>query len=139
MDENNYTIVSTDAHKNGTLISQTTFLHNTKIATSAHHEEKARQKDRNSKKPKGRVISLCEMYQVQLRYPEVHSDMEFEQIQTTPLEFRAGTECSSKSNVVDDGAHIDIEIQIVREQNSFSWMETTHKLTTYDINWSTTF
>ena len=59
------------------------------------------------------------MYQVQLRYPEVHSDMEFEQIQTTPLEFRAGTECSSKSNVVDDGVHIDIEIQIVREQNRF--------------------
>ena len=119
MDENNYTVVSTDAHKNGTLISQTTFLHNTKIATSAHHEEKARQNDRNSKKPKGRIISLCEMYQVQLRYPEVHSDMEFEQIQTTPLEFRAGTECSSKSNVVDDGVHIDIEIQIVREQNRF--------------------
>ena len=72
MDENNYTVVSTDAHKNGTLISQTTFLHNTKIATPAHNEEKARQNDRNSKKPKGRRISLCEMYQVLLRYPEVH-------------------------------------------------------------------
>ena len=78
MDENNYTVISNDAYENGTLVSYTTFSHNTKIATSVHHEEKAKQKDRKRNRPKGRIISLCEMYQVLLRYSEVHTDMAFE-------------------------------------------------------------
>ena len=39
MDDNNYTIVSTDAHKHGKLRTETSFLHNTKVACSNFHEK----------------------------------------------------------------------------------------------------
>ena len=40
MDDNNYTVVSTDAHNYGELRTETSFLHNTKVACSNHHEKR---------------------------------------------------------------------------------------------------
>ena len=40
MDDNNYTVVSTDAHKHGKLRTETSFLHNTKFACSNHPEKR---------------------------------------------------------------------------------------------------
>ena len=46
MDENNRIVVSTNAHRNGKLITESTFLHNTKIATSAFNEKTAMEKNK---------------------------------------------------------------------------------------------
>ena len=40
MDENSYNVVSTDDHKNGTLVTETSFLHNTKVSVSNNNEAK---------------------------------------------------------------------------------------------------
>ena len=104
MDYCNYTIVSTDAHKNGTLITQSTFLHNTKASTSVFNEAKSMEKDKKTNQVEGRVMSLIEIIQIILLYGEVHRGMSCIHIQTTPLELRAGTEKLNKnSNIVDNG------------------------------------
>ena len=46
MDDCNYTVMITDAHKGRTLITHSTFLHNTKVSTSAFNEAKAVEKDK---------------------------------------------------------------------------------------------
>ena len=46
LDENNCIVVSTNAHKNGELITKSTFLHNTKIATSAFNEKATLEKSK---------------------------------------------------------------------------------------------
>ena len=40
IDERNYFIVHTDSHKNGQLITKSTFLYNTKFSSSKYNEEK---------------------------------------------------------------------------------------------------
>ena len=40
MDDNNYTVVRTDAHKYGKLRMETLFLHNKKVALSNHNEKR---------------------------------------------------------------------------------------------------
>ena len=51
MDENNRIVVSTNAHKNGELITKSTFLHNIKIATSAFNEKAAMEKNKKKNHP----------------------------------------------------------------------------------------
>jgi len=96
MDEVNYVIVKANAHKKDNLQVETTFLHNTKVAGSAWNEKKALSKRRDSNHPRGRAISLMEMQQLMLSYPEVHTDLVFEVISTHPLEYRAGVERTPK-------------------------------------------
>ena len=64
----NYTDVSTAAHKNGALITQSTFLHNSKLSTSASNEAKVMEKDKKKNQPERRVISIIEMIQIMLLY-----------------------------------------------------------------------
>ena len=45
MDKINYTGVSTDAHKNSTLVSDTSFLHNKKVDVSNYNEANATEKE----------------------------------------------------------------------------------------------
>ena len=55
-----------------------------------------------------------EMIQMMLIYSEVTTDIVFIQIQTTPLELRAGSErVCNKKNIVDDGVTLEIESQAV--------------------------
>ena len=102
VDEVNHVIIRAHPHDAGRLVSQTTFLHNNKISSSAINEKKALQSQRGSKHPTGRKISLMEMLQVMLGYPQVHTDMVFEKIATLPLEQRAGVECKSHSDFMQD-------------------------------------
>lgn len=92
IDQQNYVVVSTMSHKNGTLTTQSNFLHNTKIAISAINENKAINNRRDSKHPRGRVISLNEMVHHMLGYKEVHTNMVFVSIPTCPIEIRPGVE-----------------------------------------------
>ena len=120
MDDCNYTVMSTDAHKNGTLITQSKFLHNKKVSTSAFNEAKSKEKDKNKNKPKGRVLSLTEMIQMLLLYDKVQTDIFLIHIQTTPLELRARTEKLNKSsNIGDNGTTLEIESQHVGADTYF--------------------
>ena len=92
IDENNHVIIRAHPHDPGVLISQSTFLHNTKVTGSAINEMKALEKQRGKKHPKGRAISLMEMIQVMLSYPQIHTDMVFENVPTLPLEQSPGVE-----------------------------------------------
>ena len=104
IDEQNRVIISVDVHRNGVLISQSTFLHNTKVNTSKINEEKHLEKQRNKDHPRGRAISLMEMLQVMLEYPEVYTNLVFEHIPTQPLELRPGVEVTKKRNNNEDAA-----------------------------------
>ena len=114
------------------------FLHNTKITTSKRNEDRALSMKRDSKHARGRAISEMEMRQMILQYPEVHTNLVFESIPTMPLELRAGVEkfkfksqtedengnrgnqydifrgYDGDGNVVEDGAHVGVEIDLVR-------------------------
>ena len=70
--------------KNGTLVTHETFLHNTKITTSKLNEDKALAMKRDSKPARGRAIGEMEMRQMILQYPEVHTNLVFENIPTMP-------------------------------------------------------
>ena len=123
IDENNYIIIRAHPHDPGILIAQSVFLHNTKISTSAINERKALQKKRGKDHPRGREISLMEMLQVMLNYPQIHTDMVFENIPTVPLEQRAGMECNTKRRELDrgcnDGDELISLIYIIRRENNF--------------------
>ena len=103
IDEQNRVIIGCDAHRNGVLTSQSTFLHNTKVTTSKINEEKALSQQRNKNHPKGRAISLMEMYQVMLNYPEVITNLVFVHICTLSYELRAGIEKSKRSTSINPG------------------------------------
>ena len=107
IDEQNYVVVNTDNAQNGHLMTQATFLHNTKVATSKFHEDKAREKNRTKHRPQGRAISLMEMLHLMLHYPEVYSDLYFITICSLPLELRAGTAIDKKKRKNDNGANDD--------------------------------
>lgn len=91
IDEQNYLHVAVG--KDGELIRQAHYLHNTKIVSSKIAQEKEREKDRKTKNKHqvhGRCISINEMYHHMLKYPDVYTDLEFKKVPTTALEFRIG-------------------------------------------------
>ena len=130
--------------KNGTLVTHGTFLQNTKITTSKINEDRALSIKRDSKHARGRAISEMEMRQMILQYPEVHTNLVFESIPTMPLELRAGVEkfkfksqtedengnrvnqydifrgYDGNGNVIEDGAHVGVEIDLVRTSLSLN-------------------
>ena len=63
-------------------------------------EDKAsRNGNKNKKnKPNGRAISYFQQLQMMLGYPEVRTDLRFENIPTVPLEQRPGIEVLKKNN-----------------------------------------
>ena len=69
-----------------------------------------------------------EMIQVMLNYPQIHTDMAFENIPTVPLEQHAGMECNSKRGEFDSGCNDGDELislsYIIRREKSFpSWRQ----------------
>ncbi|MGB0404839.1 MAG: hypothetical protein ACPGDB_01450, partial [Fusobacterium sp.] len=108
LDEQNQIIVNSHPYDNGKLISNYTFLHNTKITSSKLNEEKVLKKRRDKYHPKGRAISLMEMLQIMLSYPQVKTDMTFEVIATVPLEQRRGVEVNAQLSP-NRASSLDIE------------------------------
>ena len=84
---------SRGSNGSASLLTRSTFLHNTKVTSSKMQEDKDREKD--SKYPQGRAIAHVEMLHQILKYPEVITDLEFISIATMPLEYRSGIELDS--------------------------------------------
>lgn len=96
LDEQNYVVIEVDGEDK--LVTQATYLHNTKVSSSKMGEEKLRKNVAH--KPQGRCISLLEMLHIMLKYPEVVRDVEFCQVPTMPLESRPAVKINS--NVEQD-------------------------------------
>jgi hypothetical protein len=92
IDENNYILLHVDIRDQKSLRMEKVFLHNTKISSSAVSEAKALNQRRYSGHPCGRAISMFEMIQLILGYPQVHTDSEFVPVSTLPLGERRGVE-----------------------------------------------
>lgn len=104
IDEQNYVVVKADPNSNGNLVTQSNFLHNTKVAGSKINEDAHRNNSRDSKKPTGRKISLMEMLHVILKYPEVYTDLQFVDVPTYPLAFRKSMGITAKRNPLNQDA-----------------------------------
>jgi len=88
LDQANYVVVRAHPNDKGVLLTKSQFLHNTKIASSAFNENKARENSRYNKHNNGRSIMLIQMVQLMLGYSEVLTDMQSITIPTLPLEQR---------------------------------------------------
>ena len=113
LDAQNLIIVYADSNKNGRLTTKSTHIHNSKLASSKHHEDKALNNKREKSHAQGRIVSLTEMFHHMLQYSEVSTDLIYVDIATTPLEFRQSfnIEMIEKRNAqngstVEDGATI---------------------------------
>ena len=120
IDKMNYVIVLTHAHKGGTLMLKSKFLHNTKIATSAHNEAKAQKKQarRGKKANDARAIGLFEQLCHLLGYQLSRTDIRDVEVPTIPFENRVGyLKPPPKEEITQDGAELGVVIQNVRIEN----------------------
>ena len=104
IDGQNYVIIYSNGHKNCKLITNSTFLHNTKL-----NEDNLRQKKCCNSHVSGRAISLAEMLHSMLKYSEVSTNISFICIPTTPLEFSQSIKLINIEN--NDNAHINTVFQ----------------------------
>lgn len=74
------------------------FLHNTKITSSAKHEDQRFKKSRASKHQVGRYACFAELQHKVLGYEEVQQTMQFCEINTMPAELRPTTKVSLHRN-----------------------------------------
>lgn len=72
--------------------SEHQFLHNTKITRSDINEKKAFDNSRQGSHPTGRYIGLPQMLHHILGDNEVYTTFKFEQVETTPFEYRSTTQ-----------------------------------------------
>ena len=107
IDEQNYIVILVDGQ--GQLVTQATFLHNTKITSSKIAEDKERQK--NESKPQGRCISHMEMLHMVLNNPEIITKLDFVKVITMPLELRGGTIINSDTQQ-EDGAYVGTAVDV---------------------------
>lgn len=126
IDEQNYIVVWVDKNTNGQLITKSTFLHNTKVSTTKISEDKEKEKKRGNNYPQGRCVSHMEMFHLTLRYPEVHTNLNFETVPTTPLELRAGI-ALDKGTAVDSAQVGTVSNDIRVEKNFPEWRQHTYR------------
>ena len=72
------------------LVLDQQFTHNSKIASSAMNEKLSDQKMNECRFPKGRAIALTEIISLLLKYPQVYTNLDFENLPTMSLEHRPG-------------------------------------------------
>jgi len=89
-DQSNAVFLKADPKTRDLYYAESKFLHNTKISSSARHEQSSIMKSRHAGFPQGRVVSHFEMMQLILGYPEIHTNIELLKITTAPLELRGG-------------------------------------------------
>ena len=105
----NYVVVSVDGE--GNLVTNTTFLHNTKTTTSKMCVDKNREKHR--KNPQVICISHMEMLHVMLKYPEVVTNLDFIKFSTMTLDLRLGIKVNSDTDT-EDFAYVVSEVESFR-------------------------
>jgi hypothetical protein len=91
IDENNSVMVSAIPYKANGISINAEFLHNTKITSSAIHENKRKAQRRDRLHPQGRAIAMSETIMQMLGIPQVYTTYKFIYIQTCALELRTGT------------------------------------------------
>ena len=124
IDEQNSVVVFSDGHKNGVLITKTSFLHNTKLSASKSNEDKQMKSKRESFHPRGRAIAETEMIHTILLYSEVATDLIFVDVATTPLELRPTVKVAirnalsnaNNNDVPADGAEVGNECNNARKE-----------------------
>ena len=104
--KHNYAVVLTDDHKNGTLVTKTTFLHNTKISISKFNEELMKSTNRRNSQPQSTDVILMDMYHVMLKYFKVYTDLNCVSIPAVPLELRAGIDNITSNPAIEDGSGV---------------------------------
>ena len=97
-DECNRVTASSNIHT-GAVEVGSTFLHNTKIATSKINEDKSLDNRRDKKRPQGRSTAWMEIYQLLSNISEVTTNLTFEEYSTLPFEVRMRSAIKLK----DDG------------------------------------
>ena len=75
-----------NSDKKGSLVTKSTFLHNTKIASSKITKDEIKKAKRDKKDPHVWIIDLTEMIHYMLRYAEVNENLICIEISTIPLE-----------------------------------------------------
>ena len=90
--EHNFVVVSTDAHKNGSLVTKGTLLHNTKVKISKINEDKIHENRKDSNHAKCGTIIQMEILHVMLKYPEVYTGLNYVAVPTIPFELCVGIE-----------------------------------------------
>ena len=90
IDENSHTVCSVNPRDESQVFAKTSFLHNTKISSSSYNEQKRINDQRDKTHPQGRTLARTEIVQLLSREPQVHTNLEFIKVDTTPLEDRAG-------------------------------------------------
>ena len=125
IDEQNYVIVSAKANKNGVIQTRKEFVANSKITSSKIHEDEARDLKRDSKRVRGRAISLNEMLHHMLRYSEVKTDLCFVSVPTNALEIRPRVHLKKPIQSID-GAEVGVLVDNVRRRKNLpDWRQLT--------------
>jgi predicted GIY-YIG superfamily endonuclease len=90
-DKNSHTVCRVSPHDESRVMAKHTFLYNTKIAVSnANEMKRIKGNKRENQHPQGRVVARPEIVQILIGDPQVHHNMEFVKVATTPLEDRVG-------------------------------------------------
>ena len=90
VDQHNRVFVGAMGQAENSVRLRQEFLANTKITSSAMHEETRLKQVRDKKHPTGRAISMMEAISVVLQYPQVYTNIEFVHVSTLPLAERPG-------------------------------------------------
>ena len=126
VDKQNYVVALPGVEEN-TINLKSTFLHNTKISSSAINEAKAKAKRRDRKAPVGTAIGFLEMYMRAIGEKCVRSDLHYAEICTNTYANRSGylkppPPLPKVGEDTEDGVELGIIPQNIRnEQNFPSW------------------
>jgi len=91
VDKNSHTVCRVNPHDESRVSVKHEFLFNTKIAQSNINEKKRiHGNKRENQHPQGRVVARPEIVQLLIGDPQVHHNMDFVTVATTPLEDRVG-------------------------------------------------
>ena len=91
VDKNSHTVCRVSSHDETRVKARHSFVYNTKIAVSGANEMKRINNNKRERQhPNGRVIARPEIVQLLVGDPQVHHNMDFVKVATTPLEDRAG-------------------------------------------------
>jgi len=110
IDEHNRVIAKASPSEGNAIHIEAEYLHNTKLGTSKHHNQRRWEKSRDFLKPSGRAISQMEMLWFLHGYGQVVSTFKYSKVPTCPLENRCGIAKISVVEKLQDDGKIDDDV-----------------------------
>ena len=112
-----------NGEKKGSLVTKSTFLHNTEIESSEISKDEINNEKRAKKTPHGRCISLNEMIHRMLRYAEVYMNLICVAISTMTLELHIGGVKVHTDQNIEDGEYASSVSNHIRSNkvNLYQW------------------